>query len=302
MGSGSETFVGTLARSLKKLGHSVTIYTHNNGWYGEMLKADGFEVWGKVLLHTNFDFVHFQHNETVHEIYDKLKHLPKLFMSHGILHGLEMPPDYNKYPMDLYIGSSEEVLSNCMNKVIKSGGNYNPKGIVFRNVIDTDKFNTDVKINSELKNVLVVSNYMQGTPNFVNLIREICNYKKLNLEMIGDVKQKVKNVIPYIEQADLCIGIGRCMLEAMSMSRNVILFDYQGLDGFMDNENYLEVRKYNFSGRRYKNKEVSGQDLIDCFNKYSVENGKINRQLILDNHDSKKIVKEYINKVSNLIL
>jgi len=310
-GTGSETFTGTLVRELKNLGHKITIYTHNDGWYANELRKDGIEVWSNPnnpdykLPHTNFDIVHFQHNETVYRIYDQVKHVKKkIFMSHGILPQLEQPPLHNKFPMDVYLGCSEETQKNCVDKALFLDKVPNATNIKFeegiiRNLIDTDRFEAETEINEELKNVLVISNYIQRKPEYIELINECCAELSLDLEIIGDAGKRVQDVRPYIEKADLCICLGRCALESMSMGRSVIVFDYQGLEGLVNLENYIEFRKKNFSGRVKNNITPTKEQLLYCLRQYSKGDSFDNRWMILKYHDYKEVAEIANNEIYN---
>lgn len=302
-GTGSETFTGTLVRELKKLGHDVTLYTHNDGWYANELREEGFECWYNPnkpeykLPHTNFDIVHFQHNETVHRIYNQVKHVKKkIFMSHGILPALEQAPVHDRFPMDIYVGCSEETRDNCLgrafNKQFDARDAIMTKTGIIRNLIDTERFNLPSDINEELKNVLIISNYMGRKPEYIKLVEECCTELNLNLEIIGDAGKRVPDTRPYIEKADLCIALGRCAMESMSMGRNLIVFDYQGLEGFVSYDNYFDIRKKNFSGRVNNNLNPTKEQLMHCFKQYSKDMGLINRQLILRYHGSKQVAKQ----------
>lgn len=46
--------------------------------------------------------------------------------------------------------------------------------------------------------------------------------------------------------------MGRGALEAMFCERAVIVFDYQGGDGLVTENNFEEIIKCNLSGRRFK--------------------------------------------------
>jgi len=204
--TGSESFIYTLAKELRDLGHDVVIYYHNHGWFGDKVKKEGFECWHNPnkadykLPHTNFDVIHFQHRETVDRIYHQVKHIPKLFLSHGILPAPEQPLPHLSYPMEAYAGVSEETLRNCLTKagVVPDDNN----NIILRNLIDTERFFTYIPIHKELKNVLVISNYMGRTPHYIGLLKQACVKLHLNLDIIGDAGNRVADTRNYIKNAD----------------------------------------------------------------------------------------------------
>ncbi len=58
------------------------------------------------------------------------------------------------------------------------------------------------------------------------------------------------------------------------------MYDYQGGDGMITEENISEIRKRNFSGRTFK-KNFDITELILEIEKYQKSMGAINRQIIL---------------------
>ena len=87
-----------------------------------------------------------------------------------------------------------------------------------------------------------------------------------------------------INEADLVITLGRGCLEAMACERAVLVYDYHGGDGMLRPRNWREIRKHNFSGRRFKinydvdmmAKEIAG---------YSRQMGKKNREYVMNHHN-----------------
>lgn len=260
---GSETWVRTLSEELRLLGHQVGTYVA----YGTDVLVGG-EV-------DNPDLAIINHNSCL----NKLQGLDckKIFTSHGIIPDLEQPVK----GADIYVSVSEEVQENLKNKGFES--------VIIRNPINCDKFYSTRPINNKIKKVLFSSNY-QGYAR--DVIIQTCQELGIELEIIG-ANNRVNNVAEKINEADLVIGLGRTAYEAMACERNVIIFDYNGADGFATPENLIEFRKNNCSGRRYK-KHFTIEDLKQEFNKYSVENGKRLREYILENNNSEKIVKQYL--------
>lgn len=263
--AGSETWVKTMIQSLEELGHQC----------GACVASGEDLLIGKTIDLFDLDLAIINHNTCL----DRLKYLKckKIFTSHGVIPDLEQPVE----GADIYVSVSEEVQENLKSKGFES--------VVIRNPIDCDKFKSIRPINKEIKKVLFSSNY-QGYAR--NVIIQTCQELGIELEIIGG-QNRVSDIVSKINEADLVIGLGRTAYEAMACERNVIIFDYNGADGFATPESLLEFRKNNCSGRRYK-KQFTVEDLKNEFKKYSQYNGKRLREYILENNNAKKIVKQYL--------
>jgi hypothetical protein len=83
-------------------------------------------------------------------------------------------------------------------------------------------------------------------------------------------------------------------LEAMACGRAAIVYDYLGGDGMVTPHNIEEIRKHNFSGRRFK-RDYNATDLIQEIKKYRKFMGEINRQIILKEHNASVASDKIIN-------
>lgn len=278
--TGSETWIYAMKEELESLNHEVITYTPNQN----------------INNKEKIDLAIINHNTCL----NKLKELDciKIFTSHGILPELEQPIG----GADIYVSVSEEVQFNLSKKGFKS--------VIIRNGINCDYFKKTRETNSAVKNILFSSNYKDKyslrLEKILNLIginitingkirAKILKAGKqlgIKIEIIG-INNKISNVMEAINRADLVIGLGRTAYEAMACERNVIIYDYNGGDGFCTPEKMLEFRKNNCSGRRYKI-NFSVNQLKNEILKYNQENGKQLREYILNNNNIKKTTQEYL--------
>ena len=59
---------------------------------------------------------------------------------------------------------------------------------------------------------------------------------------------KQTDVIKYLKYADILLGVGRCVLEAIAMQIPVVITGYEGINGLVTEENIKEAMEENFSG------------------------------------------------------
>lgn len=253
--TGSETWVETMATELGKE-HQVYKWTPGN----EIPECEIAIINHNICL-------------------NKLKDLPikKIFTSHGVIPDLEQPVQ----GADMYVSVSEEVQENLQTQGYES--------IIIRNGIDCDKFKSIQPVNQQLKNVLFSSNYPSKIEDKIFIV---CEELGLNFRRIG-AKNSTSEVVEAINEADLVIGLGRTAYEAMACERNVIIYDYNGADGYCTPETLLEYRKNNCSGRRYK-KDYSIEDIKKELLKYNPTIGKELREYILQNNNIKLTSKQYL--------
>lgn len=301
--SGSDTYLYTLGKELMKRGHRVGIYSPNISpiLQGRRFKEAGFEVIESLEKEVNkvnnldFDIIHGQHNIVLSNVHNVLSKVPVIFVSHGVL------PEPEKYPRDVliskYIAVSEEVLEYQFKDIAKE------KKEIIRNPIDTDRYYyAPKKVGKNLK-ILIVSNYYNNEWNG----REIWEAAKIlnaEIDVIGTNGKMTFETEKIIKDCDIAIGLGRSILEVMSMGKPVIVGDYNGYDGVLTPTNYLKIRKSNFSGRCNKEK-WNGKKLADeiakVFSGDYAKMGKNNRDIILQNHNIKNIADKFEEIYKNIL-
>jgi glycosyltransferase involved in cell wall biosynthesis len=181
----------------------------------------------------------------------------KIFTTHGTVPELEKPPT----GMDYYVAVSENTSKH-----------HNVPHII-KNPIDTEKFRPIKPIGFHAQSVLTIAD------------------KDIGIKGIRPSRHK-DNMPELINQSDLVVSMGRGVLEAMSCGRPVIVWDdrpYWGArgDGYLDD---LDKLTGNVAGE-YNLKKIDWQAELA---KYRPEHGQRNRKYILDNHDVRKIAKEYL--------
>jgi hypothetical protein len=286
---GTQTWVKTVAAELAKCGHLLHVFA-NNGKYHQLSHYPRLQD-GLV-----YDLGLINHNVCL----STLKAVPinfRIFTSHGIIPKLERPIA----GADAYVGVSEEVvefhghpkgvLKHLANLIIRARGKqkYFPATVV-RNPINTKEFKCLRPLNQQLTNVLFLSTHQRDA---LPVVQEAC--RGLNLKVRG-TSVWATSVVEEINDADLVIGLGRTAYEAMACERNVIIYDYNGADGFATPENLIEFRKNNCSGRRYRQK-LRPRDLKQLLDEYDPAIGPKLRRYVIENNDVRQIVQQYLSLV-----
>lgn len=149
----------------------------------------------------------------------------------------------------------------------------NLKKVIFRNPIPIYKTQcpriSDIET---ITNILIVSRLDQDKEISVYNAIQTVNYlfPQAKITVLGDGSQKAKleesskllnkknriaflgyktNTFDFYNEADLVIGMGRVLLESISLGKISVLSGYQGIVGVVNPSNYSFFKNYNFSGR-----------------------------------------------------
>jgi glycosyltransferase involved in cell wall biosynthesis len=289
--TGSSTFTVSLASSLRNRDVDVDVFSPFPEIMSDQLEQRGVRVNSnsEEIKHEKYDCIIAQHNILAALVRSIKPDVPMLFISHGILRAhasLEQPPseDIN---IQKYIAVSEEVKNNLISSHHIPANDIE----VLWNCVDVKRFSPHAKINERPKVVLFMSN--RFTSNVYKTIKSACDKLQLKMIVIGKTK-KVLNTEFYINKADIVISLGRGIIEAMACGRAAIVYDYQGGDGMVTKENIDEIRKNNFSGRRFKEK-YDIEALIREIGKFESRMSEINRDIVVREHNASLAADRIIN-------
>ncbi len=211
-----------------------------------------------------YDMILATHNLTVEALYKKG---PIVQICHGAILGLEFPSIY----ADFHVGISKEV---CDSLDRKGFGN-----VLVPNGLDLQQKRPEQPLNPQLKKVLSLCQSEDAN----GLLRRVCD--RLGLEFVSFNKHKnpTFHIEKEINAADLVIGIGRSVYDAMACGRPCIVFDsrdYNGNkgDGYLHPHLFNAFLEANCSGR-YRGQYFSEDELIGEFRKYRPEDGERLRAL-----------------------
>lgn len=264
---GSETWVKTMFDELTRRGHEVHVYTPIHQLYPEIPPWTSSGRYDLGILNHN-NCLTFLRTQNVDKI---------IFTSHGVIPQPEWPVE----GADVYVGVSEEVVEDMKIR-------WDVDGIVIRNPIDTEKFRPTKALSPSLQKVLFLSNYGWTVKEVLEVATKDYDFLWVGGE---DRREEVER---WLNWADLVVGLGRSVYEAMSCGRNVVVYDYQGGDGFVTPESILEFRKRNCSGRTNHIK-YTADEFHDELEKYDpVQAGRL-RDYVLHENNVRLIVDQYLS-------
>jgi tetratricopeptide (TPR) repeat protein len=287
--TGSEIYTFTLAEQLVKAGHDVKVYSKYIDKMRDQFEAINVELFDDIekLREFEFDVAHVHHNITAFEVRSAFPELPIIMLSQGVLPFLEQPPNM-ELGISKFLGISLEVINNLLKKNVPSN-----RISYFPNIVDESKFTSGEPINEKPRKALIISGRLDKIRE--KIIRRACEMLSIETRFVGGRfgSFSQQKVLSLIKESDIVFSLGRGAIEAMMCGRVPVIFDYLGGDGMVTPEAFDEIRKNNFSGRRYK-KNFSAEELAEEINKYQQNYGTELRELAVQNFSASKYVKHLI--------
>ena len=272
---GTETFNYALATALKQLGFSVCYYSPKMGVDGitekELVAAGITPYRGEPLL-----CCFANQNVGVHF----LGKCPVIQTCHSAIIGPEQPIRN----MNAYVSITEEV-SEHLDKL-----GY--KSVQIRNGVDLERFNSRKPLHA-IPRVLSIC---QGDDA---LLREACETLGWAFKPVPkEVGSRVWHIEDLINDADLVVGIGRSLYDAMACGRACVSWDNRPLNpytgcGYVTAERWHDYARTNFTGRGYpKIDTVDG--LVEELRKYRPADGATMRGFAERELDMHRNVLKYL--------
>jgi len=263
---GTETWTKTIYDELSKE-HDVSVYSPK--------EYRAFPELNVANKDDEYDVAFINHKTTFKKL-KKYKIKKRIVVIHGVIPKEEKPAK----GADQYFAVSEEIAEKYKE--------LNP--VIVRNPIDLNFYKSTIAPNKVIKKVLFASNY-KGTA--FKIVVNAFKGMDVDIRRVGGRGNQTFLMKEAYNWADLVIGLGRTAYEAMACERNVIIFDYNGGDGFVTPENLLEFRKNNCSGRREKI-FYSPMGLLYEAKRYNSSRGRILRDFIKTHNSSSLIAKQLL--------
>ena len=272
---GTESYTYALINELKKRGHDVEYFTFNKGEVADRIEFLGV----KFRFHILYDLILANHNSIVNHLY---KRGYIIQTCHGTISELEQPSKKANH----YVAITQEVYDYLRAKNIQS--------TIIYNGIDCNRFFPKKSVSAQLKNVLSLC--QSNSANAI--IEKSCAKLGLSFEKIDKFIENIWDVEDSINNADLVIGIGRSLYDAMACGRPVISFDSRDYsqnlgDGYLTQKTIQQSILYNCSGR-FSKKHFNANSLAKELKKFNTNDGYFFRNYAITHLNIKKSVDEYL--------
>jgi hypothetical protein len=236
---GTETYTLTVAHELERLGHEAPIYSPNPGAMADLAQSQGARVLGPGELPADCDVVLAQDAATCFELAGRYPDVPRVLVSHSRDHALQYVPQLP--------GACDAVVAlNDRVRMWIEAQPQHPPLTRLRQPIDLPRFQNLGFARSRPRRVLASSNYVSGAR--AALIDQACRDAGLEVDWIGTTTHSTGTPEQALSEADIVIGLGRTVLEAMAAGRAVYVYGMLGSGGWVTPESYPQLEADGFAG------------------------------------------------------
>lgn len=239
---GSETYLLTLGRHLQRLGHEVYVMSGPEDDAAALVEHHALlRVRRPEDLPAPPDRLVVQDAIVSGEAASAWPEVPQLFVVHSGMHDLQLT---SAVPSTV---AGYVVLNDYTKQLVEALPGGRP---VFRltQPVDVAHFTPAAPPRPEPEVLLVFGNN-QARWRFEGL-EEACRRRGIEVRRVGAVGgQVVLDPLEEIQAADIVVGIGRCIIEAMACGRTAFVYDRWGSDGWLTKQSYATIEGGGFAGR-----------------------------------------------------
>jgi hypothetical protein len=274
---GSETYTVTVAENLEALGHAVTVFAREANEKGaELAAARKLELkTGTEPPLDGVDAVLSQDAVASCLVAAQRPEMRQVFVSHGLTVQEHLP--------DLVRPAPPVVALNDRMAGYARAGAPTTEVVRLRQPIDLMRYKPRGPASPRARRVLALGNYMDGARR--QMLERVC--EELDLELVQRGASSAPMVSPEvaIAEADIVVGYGRAVLEAMAMGRAAYVWDYKGGDGWVTQESYPALEASGFNGAA-TGAIIDAERLRSDLAEYRPELGQIGADLVSSNHSA----------------
>jgi hypothetical protein len=269
--TGTEVVCAETAHALRRRGHTVSIYTQQDGTTADSLRADGFEVVSDIAALQSVPEV-IQANQTL-PLLDAAARFPGV-PAISVCHDSRI---WFSEPIDLpSIRLHAAVDFACRDRIARRLPHAAGQIEILPNAVDLDRFVVRAPLPVRPRRALMLAKHA----NCVDAVREACSRHGLDIEAAGPaVGNEVVELPPLLREYDLVFASARSALEAMAVGCAVIVVDGRGLAGLAMHENVASWRENNF-GLRTLSRDVSAEAIAAEIARYDAGDALAVRDVI----------------------
>jgi hypothetical protein len=288
---GSESYLLTVGEQFDRLGHEVTVYSPEGGAGEALARERDLALAGEAdSIAADYDAAVIQDAAVAHEIAERCPEAPQLFVAHSDMFDLQTPPQLPA-AVAAVVALNERVAARMRSFATEV------EVVRLRQPIDTLRFTPRSPLPEVPRRALLLSN----TPHAdrLEMIESACAKAGLELRRRGGVAGDSTDIRPDLVAAEIVIGYGRSILEAMACGRAAYVYDWQGGDGWVTRESYEEIEAGGFGGRTGR-LSVDRDSLSEDLGRYSASMGPVNHDLAVANHRAGRHAEQLVELLRSL--
>ena len=280
---GTETYVFTVAEVLDRLGHEPVVYSPEGGPGLETARERGLTVIGAGELGDDFDVALVQDAAVAYEVAERCPGARSVFVAHSESFDPQSPPQLPG-AVDLRVAMNDRVERRL--RALDAGGEV----VRLRQPIDTDRFKAASPLPEKPGRALLLSN--NPFADRQAMLEDACRSAGLELTRVGGSGRQVADPRAALAAADVVIGLGRGILEAMACGRAAFVYDWSGGEGWVTPGSYPALEADGFAGRGET--VFDGATLARALGEYDPAMGPVNRDLVVAHHRANDHVQQLV--------
>lgn len=286
---GSETFVLTLAEAFSQLGHQVTVLAVRLGMVAEEATRRALTVISESeKLSTSADATIALDRSLAIELAKRYPAATRMFAMHNALEEWLPPPEPGIVHATLAPNTFFEKLARGC---VGAG-----RAVRINQPIDIVRFSPRGFAKATPSDVLLCGNYLHTEGQRAAQLKSAWKHAELHWHQLGHPTPSL-NVAETISAADIVVGYGRSILEAMACGRPAYVHEHSGSDGWVTADSYQALEAHGFAGGALRS-HPDEQELRADLARYSPELGRVGQDLVRRHHDSKLVAAAIIDQVS----
>ncbi len=288
---GAESYVLTISEHLARLGHEVTIAARSLGGPADLARERGLEVSGSVeTLPPEADGVLSLDRALAIELAERYPRAARAYVIHN-LDDQYMPP-----PVPDVVAAS--IAPSDRLAAVAEGSVGVGKVVRLRQPVDLRRFSPRGTAADPPVKALVLSNYRDLPRERFSELQRAWAGAGLDWETVGSASARAE-VAEVIGDADIVVGYGRSILEAMACGRPAYVHEHAGSAGWVTADSYPAIEAGGFSGVGVRPPPDAGRLRLDL-DAYSPELGRVNQDLARANHDARTHAAELADLLARL--
>jgi hypothetical protein len=290
---GAPTYTLTVAEQLARLGHSVTLYTRELGAVAELARERALRVTARAdeLPDDADGAISGVDRSLALELAARYPRAARVFVVHGS-EDIHLPP-----PMSDAVAAT--IVLNDLHAARAAACVGAGEVVRLRQPVDLRRFSPCSRPRERPTRVLLLGNYHQNSAGRAHILREAWGDAELDWREAGGEAAQTLDVPRAIAEADVVVGYGRSVLEAMACGRPAYVHDHSGSEGWITPESYERMEAGGFALAAIRPPPDMEQLRADIL-AYRPEWGQAGHDIARAHHDARDHAAELVALIERL--
>jgi hypothetical protein len=287
---GTESYALTVAEQLDRLAHQVFIYAAEGGSGIAPARERGLAIVDLPELPAECEAAIVQDAAVSLELAERRPDLAQLFVCHSETFDPQAPPLLPGV-VDTVVALNDRVAGR-----VRSFAAEFPL-VRLQQPIDTVRFRSGGALPEVPQTALLLSN--NNVADREAMLRAAFVEAGIELVRVGGTGGQDADPRSRLLAADIVVGYGRSILEAMSCSRAAYVYDWAGGSGWITAESYPAIEAGGFAG--FEGSAIDPARLRNDLARYSASMGPVNHDLVLGNHRANVHAQQLLDLLGEIV-